>query len=85
MATREQAIASVLEETIEALTCFDLERLVSFEEGMTRLMASGATIRPVASLLEKRTRLKRTLEETRANLDVLERLCSGKDRERWER
>ena len=85
MATAEQAIASVLEGTIEALTCFDLERLVSLEEGMTRLMASGATIRPVASLLEKQARLKRALEETRANLDVLERLCSGKDRERWER
>lgn len=85
MATPEQTIANVLEGTIEALTCFDLERLSSLEEGITQLMASGISIQPVTSLLEKKTRLKRTLEETRANLDVLERLCSGKDRERWER
>lgn len=85
MATTEQTIANVLEGTVEALACFDLERLTSLEEGITQLMASGISIQPVSSLLEKKTRLKRTLEETRANLDVLERLCSGKDRERWER
>ncbi|QNI35303.1 hypothetical protein [Edaphobacter albus] len=84
MATAEEAIAGVLEETIEALTSLDLERLILLEERTLQLVASGAEIHPTFSLLEKRAVLKYTLEETRTNLDALERLRSGKEQERWE-
>lgn len=85
METTEQAIAGVLEGTIEALVRFDLEQLLSLEGQMLRLEGSGVAIQPVPYLLEKQATLRHTLEETRLNLDALERLCSRKERERWER
>jgi hypothetical protein len=81
----EQIVMGVLEGTIKALAHFDLERLLSLEEQMLQLAADGAAIQPAPPLVERHQRLRHTLEETRTNLVVLERLCSGKERERWER
>lgn len=85
MQATEQTVADVLDGTIEALTSLDLEQLHSLEKQMLGLAASGASIRRLPPLLERRDRLRRMLEETRSNLDVLEMLWSRKERERWER
>jgi len=81
--TTEQAISGVLEGTIEALTHFDLERLLSLEERMRILAASGASIVATLALLEKHNRLRRTLDETQSNLGVLTSRRSRKESGTW--
>jgi hypothetical protein len=83
--TTEQTVSGVLEGTIEALTHFDLERLLSLEERMLMLVQSGSHIVPTPALIERQNRLRRTLDETQSNLRILTKLRSRKDCERWER
>ena len=85
MPQTEQTVAGVFEQTIEALSRFDLERLLTLEEKMLRLARSGACLHLSPSLLERRNQLERALDETRSNLGVLERLQARKGGEPWER
>lgn len=85
MTATEETIAGVLEGTMEALSHFDLERLLTLEERMMLLARSEKSMNISPSLLESRNRLGRALEETRCNLDVLQRLRSRKSEDLWER
>lgn len=77
-------IGATLEATIDALSRFDLERLLTLEERVTRLLHSETTVVITPALLERRDRLGRTLEQTQTNLGVLTRLRSRKEDGRWE-
>jgi hypothetical protein len=85
MTQTEQTVGGVFEATIEALSRFDLDRLLTLEEKMLRLARSGARVHLSPSLLERRNQLGRTLDETRNNLEVLQRLHSRKGEDPWER
>jgi hypothetical protein len=75
MTTAEQSVATVLDETIAALSALDHERLLSLEKRILRLAKSGAFINgSMPSLLHSHTLLKRMLDETSNNLAVLSRL-----------
>lgn len=85
MTQTERTVAGVFEATIEALSRFDLERLLTLEEKVLLLARSGARIPVSPSLLESRDRFGRALDETRSNLEVLQRLHSRKGGDPWER
>lgn len=85
MTQTERTVAGVFETTIEALSRFDLERLLTLEEKVLLLARSEARIPVSPSLLESRNRLGRALDETRSNLEVLQRLHSRKGGDPWER
>ena len=85
MMQTEQTVAGVFEATIEALSHFDLERLLTLEEKVMTLAGSGGGFCISPSVLESRNRLARTLDETRSNLEVLQRLHSRRGEDSWER
>jgi len=82
--TRERAITAVIDETIEALSVFDYERLLSLEQRIMLLAKSGM-IHRTSSLLDRQTLLKRMLNETGDNLAILTRLHSGNGNHTWAR
>lgn len=81
----EHSVATILNETIEALSVFDHDRLSSLEKKIQLLANAGALSSCAASAFERRQTLKYLLDETRANLTVLIRLHDGNGRSRWER
>lgn len=85
MATTEQTVSEILEETIEALARFDTEKLRTLEERVMLVAGSGVSLHATRSLLERRSSLEQTLDRTGRNLGVVTRLCAGKGAERWER
>ena len=85
MISTKQTVDDLLEGTIEALLRFDLERLLSLEERMILLASSGASVIPTPALLEKWNRLKRTLDGTQCNLEILTGLHSRKECGTWDR
>lgn len=84
MISREQAVTTLLDETIEALSVLDLERLLSLEQRIM-LVAKAGTIRRTSSLLGRQTVLNRMLNETKNNLAILTRLHSGNGNDTWAR
>jgi hypothetical protein len=86
MTSVEQSIATVLDETIAALSTLDYEKLLSLEERIFLLAKSGAiNSRSMPSLLQKHTVLKRMLDDTQSNLAVLSRLHGGDGSDAWAR
>lgn len=85
MTQTEQMVAGVFDATLEALSRFDLDRLLTLEERVLQLARSGERIAISPSLLESRNRLGRALDETESNLAVLQRLHSRKGGDPWER
>jgi hypothetical protein len=86
MTIAEQSIATVLDETITALSTLDHERLLSLEERILLLAKSGAINNvSMPSLLQRQALLKRMLDETQGNLAVLTRLHRGDGIDAWVR
>jgi hypothetical protein len=85
MTTTEQSVATLLDETIAALSELDSERLLSLEEKMLLLAKSGVTSSSIASLLERQKVLGRVLEATRSNLEGFARLHERNGADRWVR
>ena len=86
MTTAEQSVATVLDETIAALSTLDHERLFSLKERILLLANSGALNNAsMPSLLQRHATLKRMLDETQDNLAVLSRLRGGDGSDAWAR
>jgi hypothetical protein len=86
MTIGEQSIATVLDETITALSTLDHERLLSLEERILLLAKSGAIDNgSMPSLLQRQALLKRMLDETQDNLAVLSRLHRDDGSDTWVR
>jgi hypothetical protein len=85
MTTTEQSVATLLDETIAALSELDSERLLSLEEKMLVLAKSAVTGSSIASLLERQKVLGRVLEATRSNLEGFARLHQRNEADRWVR
>ena len=81
----EQSLATIMDETIEALSRLDYQRLQSLEERI-QLLGEWDTLVVIASaLLEKRQTLQDLLSETHSALKVLDCLHSGSKGCVWER
>ena len=85
MTTTEQSVAALLDETIAALSEFDLERLLSLEEKMLLLANSGITGGSIPSLVERQQILGRLLEATQSNVAGLVRLHQRNGADAWVR
>jgi len=86
MTIADQSVATVVDETIAALSSLDHERLLSLEERIILLAKSGAINKDaMPSLLQRHSQLKRMLDETQANLALLTRLRSGDGSNTWAR
>jgi hypothetical protein len=76
---------TVIDETIEALSRLDHERLLSLEVRIQSLARGSALTMIAPSLLAKREALQCLLTETRDTLTVLERLHGADKGDTWER
>lgn len=81
-----QALADVLDETINALTVLDLESLQILEERASVLAQSGLLGDEVgtALLLAKKGLLERVLHGSLSNLNAFSRLYGRDTRDTWE-
>lgn len=82
-----QAVADVLDQTIQALALLDLERLQILEEqtaalAESKLVGDGAGINAV---LGKKRVLELVLDDSASNLNALNRLYERNMRGSWER
>ncbi len=81
----EQAVADLLDETIQAFTVFDVERLQLLERKMNTL-AKGDLLcdeKSIRRMQEKRRLLGLMLQSCAVNLDALHRLHDRNTREPW--
>jgi flagellar biosynthesis/type III secretory pathway chaperone len=85
MTTKEQSVAALLDETIAALSEFDLERLLSLEEKTLLLTNSGITGGSIPSLVERQQILVRLLEATQSNIAGLARIHQRDGANAWVR
>jgi hypothetical protein len=85
MTTTEQSVAALLDETIVALSEFDLERLLSLEEKMLLFATSGITGDSIPSLAERQQILGHLLEATQSNLVGLTQLHQRDGADAWVR
>jgi hypothetical protein len=85
MIPMEQTVATILDETIEALSALDHERLASLEKKIQLLADAGAISSYAPSVVDRQQILKQLLDETKANLTVLTRLHHGNGGTEWER
>jgi hypothetical protein len=80
----EQAVADVLDETIQALSLFDLNRLQALEKRVSALADSGPKCNgKSADLMDKKRLLKIILQSCEANLQALNRLHRRNTRDQW--
>lgn len=82
-----QAVATVLDETIQALALLDLERLQILEEqtaalAESKLVGDGAGI---GAVLVKKRVLELVLDDSASNLKALNRLYERNMRDPWVR
>ena len=84
MTSKEQVVTGLLDETIEALSVLDHQRLLSLEHRIM-LLAKTGMIHRTSSLLDRQTLLKWMLHETEDNLAILTRLQSGNGNHPWAR
>jgi hypothetical protein len=80
----EQTLAIILEETIEALSILDRDRLSLLEKEVHLLVNAGAPI-SWAPVVERHQILRHLLDKTKANIAVLTRLNQGNGWSEWER
>ena len=85
MIPTEQSLATILDETIEALSVLDHNRLSSLERKIQLLADAGALSSCAPSVVERQETLKHLLDETKANLKVLTRQHHGNGWSKWER
>jgi hypothetical protein len=83
----DQAVADVLNETIQALTLSDFNKLEILEERISALADSDAQCSrdSLDSILAKKRLLELILQNCEANLDALNRLHGRNTRDQWAR
>jgi hypothetical protein len=82
----DQAVAEVLDETIEALSLLDLSRLETLETRIAGLAGSRlvADQSGMDSIRARRDALEGVLHNSASNLNALNRLYGRETRDQWE-
>jgi hypothetical protein len=80
-----QALADILDETLVALSSFDLDKLQALEQRIVLLAESDDRLEAheVGSVLLKKRRLEVVLQNCQINLDALSRLHVRNMRNQW--
>ncbi len=83
--TIDQAVADVLDETIQALTLLDLNSLQALEKRISELTRSSVVCGrdSINSIQTKQRMLELLLRNCESNLDVLNRLHGRNTRDQW--
>jgi hypothetical protein len=81
----DQAVADVLDATIQALTFMDFKRLQALEKRISEFANSGAKCSEdsVDLILAKKRLLELVLQNCETNLKVLNRLHGRNTRDQW--
>jgi hypothetical protein len=82
----DQAVGEVLDQTIQALTLLDLNKLQALERRISAMAESNVEWNrdSFPSLLAKKRLLELVLQNCKSNLDALNRLHGRNMRDRWE-
>jgi hypothetical protein len=82
----DQAVGEVLDQTIQALTLLDLNKLQTLERRISAMAESNVEWNgdSFPSLLAKKRLLELVLQNSKSNLDALNRLHGRNMREQWE-
>jgi len=81
----DQILIDILDETVEALSKFDLEKLTALEQRIVLLAESNANLatESIGHALPKKRQLQILLQNSRVNLDALTRLHARNMRNQW--
>ena len=81
----DQILIDILDETVEALSKFDLEKLTALEQQIVLLAESNANLatESIGHALPKKRQLQILLQNCRVNLDALTRLHARNMRNQW--
>jgi hypothetical protein len=81
----DQTLADILDETAEALSKLDLEKLNALEQRIVLLADSHAdfAIERIGLVLPKKSQLQILLQNCQVNLDALTRLHARNMRNQW--
>jgi hypothetical protein len=82
----DQAVGEVLDQTIQALTFLDLNKLQTLERRISAMAESSVEWNrdSFPSLLAKKRLLELVLQNCKSNLDALNRLHGRNMRDQWE-
>jgi hypothetical protein len=82
----DQAVGEVLDQTIQALTLLDLNKLQTLERRISAMAESNVEWNrdSFSSLLAKKRLLELVLQNCKSNLDALNRLHGRNMRDQWE-
>jgi hypothetical protein len=82
----DQAVGEVLDQTIQALTLLDLNKLQTLESRISAMAESNLewNRESFPSLLAKKRLLELVLQNCKSNLDALNRLHGRNMRDQWE-
>jgi hypothetical protein len=82
----DQVVGEVLDETIQALTLLDLDKLHALEKRISAVAEPNVEWNrdSVVSLLAKKRLLEIVLQNCKSNLDTLNRLHRRNTRDQWE-
>jgi hypothetical protein len=82
----DQAVGEVLDQTIQALTLLDLNKLQTLERRISAMAESNLkwNRESFPSLLAKKRLLELVLQNCKSNLDALNRLHGRNMRDQWE-
>jgi hypothetical protein len=85
MVTSDQAVAEALDETVQAITVLDLNRLKTLEEKISVLAQYSITWGKggINAMLAKKHLLDLILRNCEANLDSLKQLNGRDTRDQW--
>jgi hypothetical protein len=81
----DQSLMDMLDQTIEALSTLDLERLTALEQRIISLAECNANLATegIGLVLPKKRQLEILLQNCRVNLDALTRLHARSMRNQW--
>jgi hypothetical protein len=83
--TIDQSLIDILDQTIEALSRLDLEKLTALEQRIMSLAECNANLATegIGLVLPKKRQLQILLQNCRVNLDALTRLHARSMRTQW--
>jgi hypothetical protein len=83
--TIDQSLIDILDQTIEALSRLDLEKLTALEQRIMSLAECNANLgtEGIGLVLPKKRQLQILLQNCRTNLDALTRLHARSMRNQW--
>jgi len=81
----DQSLIDILDETIEALSKLDLEKLTALEQRIVSFAECNANLETegIGLVLPKKRQLQMLLQNCRTNLDALTRLHARNMRNQW--